>query len=170
MVDNGHDAAGGAHLDHPRVAAELLAHGPGAVVDAVGEAQLAAEPADVVHPRQREVVQVAVPAGGGEHRARAVHARPVEHPLRHRGREVDPEATDLPDRGHPGVERGAQVRGAARRPGRDRLEGDPVEVEAADAKEVAASPAGSTVAAYASSGTTGSGTAGGSPESIGGAG
>ncbi len=136
VIQLGQDAAGGAHLDQPGAAAELLAHRPLAAGHPVGEAHDARQPGVVLHPGQRVGVQVPVAAGGGQDRPGGVDGRPGQHALGDRACQLRPESADLPHGGDPGVERVPQIAGAAGRPERERLQRQPAEVEGARAHEM----------------------------------
>ena len=139
MVDLGEHPARGADLDHARVPAQLLPDRAHALVDPVGQAQLpgvAGQQGKLIHPGQREGMQVAVTAGGAEDRAGRVDRRPVEQPLGHRPGQVDAQPADLANRGNAGVQRRAQIADGPGGPQRNRLERQLPEVERSRAHEV----------------------------------
>jgi hypothetical protein len=113
VVHLGHHPAGRAHLDHPRVAAQLLAYHLGALRLAVGHPQLVAQPAVVVHPGERIAVQIGVSAGGGEDGAGGVDRRARNRTFGDRGRHVDAESGQFPDARDARVQRRAQSGDAA---------------------------------------------------------
>ena len=136
VVDLGEHAAGRAYLDQLRVAPELLADRPGAVVRPVRQPHHAVPPGVVAHPVEREGVQVAVAAGGAQDRARAVDRRAVDGALGDRAGQVDAEAAHVAHRGDPRVERGPQIPGAPGRPQRLGLERELRQVEGPGPEEM----------------------------------
>ena len=109
VIDLGEHAPGRAHLDQLRVAPQLLADRPGALVRPVRQPHQALPPGVVPHPVEREGVQVGMAAGGAQDRPRAVYRRPVDQPLGDRAGQVDAEAAHVAYRGDPRVERGPQI-------------------------------------------------------------
>jgi hypothetical protein len=111
MVHLGQHAARGADLDHGRAPAQLLPDRAHAFGAAVGQPERPVLLAELLHPRQRVTVQVAMAARGAEHGASRVDRRPVEQPLTDGLGQVDTEAADLAHGGDAGVQRVGQVTG-----------------------------------------------------------
>src|SRR5579875_1059491 len=136
IVDLRQHAPRCADLDDLRVAPQLLADRPGAVVRPVGQAALAGLVGAAGDPRQRVGVQIAVASRGAQDRPRAIDGRPGDRALGDRPGQVHAEPADLADGGDSGLDRRGEVPGAPCRPQRDRLQRKLAEVEVASADEV----------------------------------
>ena len=136
MVHLGHHAPRRADLDHGRAPPQLLPDRAHALGGAVGQPERSVVVPEVVHPRQRVTVQVAMTARGAEDGTRGIDRGPVEQPLADRLRQVDAEAADLAHRGDAGVQRVGQVTGRPRRAQRGGLLRQPGQVQPPAAHEV----------------------------------